>query len=981
MKSITELTSYIRFQLSQLRVQNKHHDFEHLARHLARLRICENILPGTGPVSAGGDQGRDFESYRTYLNSTPIATSTFLARATDKKLVFACSLQQDIVPKIRADVSIICGGQQPHGVDGIFYFCEADLAVAKRHQLQQWCRQEFRTDLEILDGQAIAEQLTGLDVFWIAEQYLEVDSELYPRPDRRTSIYDQYKEHWLTSDATPWSYSDFFQIKYGLRVATFNEEDKPDLRRWIRKMEIYLGKMHPLDLQRRAAYEVCVATLRGLNNLTERRELVEQYLSDIPAISTTSDLQDATNLLVYCSGAYVRHHFDINVATLIEWTRTLTARIDHLLANAGGPGARCRLLQIRGQAGYLQFRNGSQPEIDLTDTFSWWSQLLEEVKNAPLFPLEGFADLLTAMTEFVGDDERFLALTRTTDELLSTRSSGYLAAEKCRDRAASYYEAENYLLAIKQLHQAKVKWFSAETLRGSLLSMLVLALCYQRLGLAYAAKYCAACVAFLCLHQDQEDIKPLIPRALFTLADCSYQAGEWVTFAQITELALAAHNLYDQQPLDITKHEELQRVFAHTAIVRTITGRLDRRLATVFDGVFSKWPIDQGTREGIQDISDGGSFWDVATPDEIRSVAQQQLTGRPFCDVGITRSISCKALGVAWEIEFENDYVSSAASEELAATIQIIVADLAHRDLILLPTKVVLRIHTTDSQNLTVEEIPNNKVSTWKVGFPRGWIQNVETIDQSRSEILALAITVLGQCSLLEHAQLMRELDEAFASGLPSKTFVVRPYSELYVEFLSEDTFSSVERRNGAPVFLPREFTTSEHPQLAWKGNDGPGYSREKAIEILGNRYANAIRPIRLTLRRLLGNGRFRELIRRFRHQGFLDWEILVMLSNICVSYRIDRILPRTAPLSEQEHLIRELSFQDETDQDIEVPIDIFTEERCRMQLQVSVAAVARTWGLVTHQRTPDFAALERVLDIRYHNSEDDVEHDDPFGV
>ncbi len=43
--SITELAKYIRFQLSELRAQNKHHAFEHLARQFARLRVCENILP------------------------------------------------------------------------------------------------------------------------------------------------------------------------------------------------------------------------------------------------------------------------------------------------------------------------------------------------------------------------------------------------------------------------------------------------------------------------------------------------------------------------------------------------------------------------------------------------------------------------------------------------------------------------------------------------------------------------------------------------------------------------------------------------------------------------------------------------------------------------------------------------------------------------------------------------------------------------
>ena len=128
MMNIAKLAVYIRFQLSQLKAQNKHHEFEHLTRYFARLRICENILPATGPVSAGGDQGRDFETYHSYLATSPLSTSAFLDSTADKKLVFACSLQAEIEPKIRADVTTICAG--PTAVDDIFFFAEADIPVA-----------------------------------------------------------------------------------------------------------------------------------------------------------------------------------------------------------------------------------------------------------------------------------------------------------------------------------------------------------------------------------------------------------------------------------------------------------------------------------------------------------------------------------------------------------------------------------------------------------------------------------------------------------------------------------------------------------------------------------------------------------------------------------------------------------------------------------------------------------------------------------
>jgi hypothetical protein len=979
MKTVIELANYIRFQLSQLRSQNKHHDFEHLARHFARLRICENILPATGPVSSGGDQGRDFETYRSYLSSTPIATSTFLGSAKDKKIVFACSLQQDIVPKIKSDISTICAS--PQRIDAIYYFCEVDLPVAGRHQLQEWTRETFQSELEVFDGQALSEQLTDINVFWIAEEYLDVPSDLYPRSKYPGKTYKEYKQRWLTQDERPYSYSDFFQIKYGLRCATFEKEAKPDILKWLNKIAVYLD--HPIskDLRRRAAYEICVANLRGLNNLTEKKKLIEEYFSQIQNLKNLSDIQDATTLLIYCSSAYTYKHFVIEVDKLFHWSKSLINRIEQALEDATGSGTRCRLLQIRGQACYLQFRNGTIPEINLDQTFEYWFRLLEEVPKAPLFPLEEFADLLTVLTKFVGEDEQFIKLTRKTDELLSDRSSGYIAAEKCRDRAMAYYDNRKYLQSIKHFHIAKIKWFSAETIRGSLLAMLVLCDCYQKLGLIYAAKYYAACVASLSIRHDNEEIKYLIPRALFMLSDSCYQGGEWLTFAQILKLALIAHNMYDECPLDLEKHEDLRRVFTYTTIVRTVTKRFEENHALAFDEVFTEWPIDEELKEGIESLSERDSgYWQRVSVEDFWDAAQSELTDRPFSDTGMRRQISWKALGIDWTVEFENDYFTMCISEELVSTLQIILADVAPKDLVLLPTRVKISVYISDESQTDVHEVPSNEISTWRVGFPKSMIMNPDALANMRIDVFTLAVTVLGNCSVLNFEDFKKEMELNFSEGLPAKTFAVRPYAELYAGFLTEDEFRFPNRRSLSPIFPNKEFEALEHEQLKWINSDGPGYSKEKANEILVNRYAAAIKPIMLTLPRLLAKEQFRDAISGLRNEGYLDWEIMVLIANICIDYRVKQLLPlKASPDEKYLKLVKDLMFREEKKNDVEVPAEIFTKDRIDIGKRIQLAAIAVTWGLQLHQQTPDFNALEKLLDIRYHNSVDDIEHDDLF--
>src|SRR5438105_7680997 len=122
MANIDQVISHIRFGLAQLSSKNAHHEFEHLCRHLTRARICSNILPATGPVSAGGDQGRDFETFRTYLAGSLRFSRGFLGLASAETLVFACTLQrEDLKAKIKEDVTSICTRGTP--VQMIYVMC------------------------------------------------------------------------------------------------------------------------------------------------------------------------------------------------------------------------------------------------------------------------------------------------------------------------------------------------------------------------------------------------------------------------------------------------------------------------------------------------------------------------------------------------------------------------------------------------------------------------------------------------------------------------------------------------------------------------------------------------------------------------------------------------------------------------------------------------------------------------------------------
>jgi len=88
----------ISYALSELSTDNAHHDFEHLCRHLARRRICSNILPATGPVSGGGDKGADFETLHV---ESGFGASAYWQLAAPCKVLFACSLEKNLKKRLR----------------------------------------------------------------------------------------------------------------------------------------------------------------------------------------------------------------------------------------------------------------------------------------------------------------------------------------------------------------------------------------------------------------------------------------------------------------------------------------------------------------------------------------------------------------------------------------------------------------------------------------------------------------------------------------------------------------------------------------------------------------------------------------------------------------------------------------------------------------------------------------------------------------
>jgi len=980
-----ELASYVRFQLEQLTVQNRHHDFEHLCRHLARLRIASNILPATGPVTAGGDQGRDAETFRTYLAKSPLASSTFIALISDAMLVFACTVQKKnakLKTKIKSDVSKIMGSGEV--VEGIHFFFTADIDTAFRHEMQRWARDAFGVELMIYDGQSVAEFLSSDDTFWIASEYLGVPADYFPESprDSATRWYDDSLAKWREERDPSLTFATFSEIKAALRHVTFSAEHRHDLPFWMSLMRLFVDQDTFLTLKYRAIYEILVATLRGKGTIEGMNAEIDSYFGAIHdgviGVDHLSDMEDAAVLLAYCQGAIRLHAISLDISAINKWRDELIPKLRALLNQTVSPGRRCQLLSTLGYA-VLMRELSENPGREPT-ALDIWLELTESVDQAPLFPLEHFADFLSSAVELIGEFPKYERLTYRVDELLSKRFGQFVAAEKCRDRAMAFYKMGKVLRAISELHRAKIQWFAEETLRGSILAIRVLSQCYSDLGLHHAAKYYALSAAWLCAQSEDSDLQEDIGEALIIASECDYVLGNWAGFLQLTETAVLSHWWFARSPGDITSHPELQRLFYHVTMVLTVAEQIDASLGTRIRAAIARWGL-LATVEQLADAADW--MWQGKARNQIADEIRDQLGAAPFEDLADERHARWQALGICWHAQWKNDYQTNVAAEQLIAALQIVTADLADHELLLIKTLAELEIALADVPEPEVIELADNSRRRWSVTLPSREMMGEEAIREQEISMLAVSMKIFREASLLPDTDFVTVFGNLVKQGITTKILVARSYPEILREFVPPDHSLQLTGTDLDQELLTNDAFPDPHSELVWRTGLAPNYSVADAQEAISRRYQTVPSRIPITLARLVQDDGFRELVAALRADGWKDWHILLAIGNAVWNFRLREEYGPYGPDPADRESARAVTVSLINDWTLEsrdpVPLSLFNFHYLEEMLKMSALSTLKGLGMECHQLTPNLDAIMALLAERFRYWEDDVDHTDPF--
>jgi hypothetical protein len=999
----------IRFALDELSSENGHHAFEDLCRELARARMVSNLLPATGPVAGGGDQGRDFETFRTYLAGSLRFSRGFIGLASADTVVFACTLQrEDLSGKIKDDLTSICTQGTP--VDMVYFLCTEPVKVSTIHDLQKWATQKFGVTLEVVNGQAIAGLLADHDTFWIARTYLHLPAGLAPSPPPEEqgapAWYARLRDDWSQGDRTIGNFAELTQVAEGLRHATDTRSARADLGDWLQLMDRAASSLEDVASLQRARYEITRATLRGTGDLRPAEHHARTFFEDVLSLAAPGDLHDAVVLLQYLDTAARIGESSISTGEVRAWAATLRGHIASLLDDAASPGRRAGLLRATAdlalnmdvdalgeppappeQPAGPRVHTAPDDLLDIEEFPAWIPladidlamasllELIDVLPQAPLFPVDSLARYFDMLTPALVDHPLYPSVRSGLDEATSRQAGEASTAVRCRTRAIALYRSGKRLAALRELHEAKVKWWHGDTARDSVLAMLHISGIYSDLLLLQAAKKYALLAGFAALQADDTRARSLAPRALFQAADCDYQSGAWVSALRLTRVAVLLQVHYTADPWNLEKHRAFAATIAQAAVIKAAS-RHRPEVCGAVGRLIADMDLARETDE-IASADHGFGEWDESA---FLAHSAQELAGVPFSDISPDRVFSFACLGQQWRVRCKNTPATVTATEELCATAQIILAELAADDPVFLSSVIEVQVElgdTTAAPADLIQSLPDNECARWKVTLPT---VPPDAPGQADLDLLGTLVIMLHRSSMLPWDKFTKALDKAGRLGLMNRIGAVTSHRTATAYFADAgEPDTGVPR--GTPIGDPEKFSPREAAELAPRSTAGPGYSQARALDAIQARYKHSAAVTRCTLPRALSDPAAGALLRRLADEGRPEWIVLMALANTVMSHRL--LTPGMTSASfpgeqwtslAQEEIRREEQPGDPSPSAAEIC------EVLPVQLNLVAATIAQFWGLTLNQETPDFEAVEALLRSRYRYWADDTDHASHFG-
>lgn len=971
----TQLIQQIRFGIEQLKATNGTLSFEHVCRFYARARIAKNVIPATGPVQSHGDQGRDFETFHSYLSNSTINQSCSVAYAT-KPIAFACSLEKNPLKnngKIDSDIKTIVGSGTE--VDRIYFFSGEDISVGSRHKKQQEIKEKHGINLEIIDAQAISEHLSDPDLFWIASEYLNIPNDYFPRKTEENWYnisLNEYKEREIKL-----TFEEFNEIKIAIRHIYKDEILKVDLPFWLTKLENFISKNTPRDLKRKAIYEKYIAKLMGQNDTGGLEANIRDYFSDVYQYTSPASLDDAQILLTFVQNSKIVIGSLISEEEIKDFKESINQTIEKELKSNISGSKRCSYMEVQAN---MLLNNNNQPrgkfEMNIVGYVTKLEEILPKLDNAPFFPLERLAkralDYLEILLEFDEETQKIEELIKKLDVHLAKRHSELSIGESIRDRALLYMKSDKVSIAINLLHQLKIKWFANETTRGVILTAMLLADCYSQLEMEYASKYYNLIAADMALaYGDSSDVTDLFPQAMKRAADSAYISGSWIHYFDFMYLSISSSHMIEK---DFNIYENNKTAIIYPALIKYFVEKFNMPVYDQIEKQLENWDyVKVEIDEAYGIIKSEKDFFPIEI---IEQSLSEQLLGLPLNDIGKIRTIKFNIYGSEWSIQFENTYATNSVAEQFVSMLQVYLVELSDSELFL--TKAIIRIDLSIAKGPVpiFKQNPSNDEHIWAIQIPNYSGDDISIMERYQINYVAIIASILRGISLLPDLEMKTLLNKKLSAGLLTAVTFGQTYQKLYNSYISEDDFNKFPRAEYDNKSLITNFKLKSNTVLTLNQSISPTYSKEKNLEIIQKRI-NHIQPFSITLEKMRNNHNFMQIVNELRND-WLDWQIYLAFGNLLLRYKLEKLNIRETNFDASEDFRNAYimySSKPEKDWYMEIPLETFSKIEMQNYLEhLNTATVLSSYGLQFHSNAPDSLAIKDLLIKRFNFMEDGKE-------
>jgi len=1009
---VTELTpeaeTFIRFRLDQMGERNEHHRFEDIATRIARKRISSNILIATGPVSAGGDQQRDAESYTTRIPEELPHSAGFSATASTLPVVLACSIQRDgLKAKVQADVAGI-GAANAAPVSHIAFFSVHPIPTGTVHKLQEAAREMHGVTLDVFSGGAIATLLAEPDLIWVARHYLELPASMVPPPEGEQApqwyadLLESLRQNHGPEALTPGAQG---EIMRGLRYATWDADTNGDLPEWIDFMGSFLTESNESrnsEVAFRACYEMAVARFRGMGLGVGAEDLVRRALEYAYGSDRPNVLDDAATLLSYWGvmwttgvGRAEASEIGAALARLKQHVSDELQVIDpatHPIQSASLTGTMAFLHFIPNWLRAEELQGRPEPVdvaphavekfedtpinasvladglVDIESAMTYMERLVALLPTARPYSVRQLSKIFAMFAPSLVGLPNYAAVRDGLDEATAAVQGEAAIAQRCRERGTTFAQAEMPLEALSELHTAKVNWFHGDTMYGAVLTMRYIGHLYSTLGLTYAAKMYACSAATMANASPDPDVKAQTAKALLEAAKYAQSTGHWLDAAALTEIALLARYSLLTDPFDYDKYPELAdhelNATLELVAIRKYWPHLEQLIQTAHDR--TEWfdnLIENAKQPEVELQID---------EDEFQTLASDQFSGPILGDVGPTRIIDFCALGVRWTLTFNNDRITVLTAEGFCGVLQVLLADIARHHPVIINSTVNIQIDV-------VPDAPRKGVDNIDIDEDEPEIRAhlvlsnaIDDLNDRDQSLVAMAFQLLHAVHVRPPDDLQELLEPLFKEGLPHKISIGRPYEQA-ADLISSDHYDRCATRSRTAS--SSRFDPVENNFLAASTQPGTGYDRDAALQVIRERYEVAASTLKYSLPRLLRDASARATIQRLRGDGWLDWQILVTLVNAAWNWRMQQAGINVATANRHETM--KLARLPETKTSPLIPLDVLVGDRLDVFLNIQAITVAQRWDLRPRQEKPGEEAMRDLLTRRYGYAIDDVPHTD----